>query len=336
MSEGIGNRGPVGLTKQQEQPIAQRSEYMCGCPLRGMSGIFPKGYIPHIMQPILNRPMPAPQRFNCSGPGLLRRHAHQSVGDLTGAFPCCEGDPFTYPPDHLLHIRPIDILNMGVATDQGARFQTTMPFFGSRPDRLPHLVIGWVRGQRKEQVQIVIQGGLVLFDDHQIVALLGPYLTCGRAQGVQGIKGHNFPVQVAPFEQRGERTTLIPFERDLDLAEHGCIPMLHQRDQMTRMAIPPNPRTALPSIASPCNGAGVGAGALGGWKAAKACSKAATSSRASARRMVAPLGSRETLGGRAANSSSRCSCTHRAIAWGVRWALAKAIAIRLNRVIQRC
>jgi methionine-rich copper-binding protein CopC len=78
----------------------------------------------------------------------------------------------------------------------------------------------------------------------------------------------------------------------------------------------PDPATEAPpplDAATPCKdagagaGAGVGAGVLGGWKKALACSNAATSSRESVRRMVAPLGSRETLGGRTANRSSRCS-----------------------------
>ena len=68
--------------------------------------------------------------------------------------------------------------------------------------------------------------------------LAGALVACGRKE--QETKPV-VPVQVAPVEQRRNRTALIAFERDLDLAEHGRVAMLHQRDQMTRMPIASNP-----------------------------------------------------------------------------------------------
>ena len=240
MREGIGYRAPVDTPKQCEQTITQCGKRMRGISLRRVPSIFAKRHISHVMCLILNRPMAAPQPFDGRCSGLRRRHAHHRIGHLTAAFASLEYDPFTLSSHHLLHIWPIDILDMRVATSQAARFQTTMPLFGGRSDALPHLVIGWVRRQRKQHIQILIQRGLILFDDHQIVAVVGAYLTCGWAQGVQGIKGHNFAVQVATFEQRRDSTPLIALECNLDLAKHPRVVMLHQRDQMTRMARAPN------------------------------------------------------------------------------------------------
>ena len=66
MREGIGNRAPVGTPKQHEQAIPQCGKRMCGSSLRRMPGIFAKRHIAHIMQPILNRPMAAPQPLRSS------------------------------------------------------------------------------------------------------------------------------------------------------------------------------------------------------------------------------------------------------------------------------
>ncbi len=169
MRECIGDRRPVGTPKQHEQPITQRGERVRSCALRRMPRIFPKRHVPHIMQLILNRPMAAPQRFDRGRASFLCWQTDHAISHLAGAFPGLEHDAFAFPSHDLLHIRPIDILNMRAATPQAAGFQPTMPFFRRRPDRVPHLVIGWVGGQRKEHVQIGIQGGLVFFDDHQIV-----------------------------------------------------------------------------------------------------------------------------------------------------------------------
>ena len=73
MRECIGDGRPVGLPKQHEQTITQRGERVRGRALRRMPGIFPKRHVPHIMQPILNRPMAAPQRFDRARARFFRR-----------------------------------------------------------------------------------------------------------------------------------------------------------------------------------------------------------------------------------------------------------------------
>ena len=217
MREGIGYRAPVGVPKQCEQTItAMRQAHVRSFPAPRAQHLRQTSHLARNVSD-LNRPMAAPQPFDSRCSGLRRRHAHHRIRHLTAAFASLEYDPFTLSSHHLLHIRPIDILDMCVATSQAARFQTRMPLFAGRSDALPHLVIGWVRRQRKQHIQILIQPGLILFDDHQIVAVLGAYLTCGWAQSVQGIKGYNFAVQVATFEQRRDSTPLIALECNLDL-----------------------------------------------------------------------------------------------------------------------
>src|ERR1051325_2929308 len=235
MREGIGDRAPVGVPEQRQQTITQRGERMCGGSSRGMPRIFRKRDIPHVMDLILNRPMAAPQLFDYRRSSFLWRHTHQPIAHLSAAFATLEHDPFTFASHYLLHIWPVDILDMRVATDQLTGFQAAMPFLADRSEAIPDLVIGWVRWQCKEQVQILIQRGLVFLDNHQIVAVLRTDLPGGRAQRVQGIRGDDRATQVTTSQQRRNRTALITLVSDFDLAKHlGCI-MLNQTDQMAGM-----------------------------------------------------------------------------------------------------
>src|SRR5262245_34806877 len=96
MRKRVWNRAPVGTPKQHQQPITQGSKHMCGISLCGMPTVFAKGHIAHMMHWILNRPMPAPQPFNCCRPSLVRFHTHQSIRHLTRAFASLEDDPLTF------------------------------------------------------------------------------------------------------------------------------------------------------------------------------------------------------------------------------------------------
>jgi hypothetical protein len=93
---------------------------------------------------------------------------------------------------------------------------------------------------------------------------------------------------------------------------HGC-PSPNPKDGL---AINSNPMPGISGrFRSLCRWGG------GGWKAVKAYSKTAISSRASVGLRVALLGRREIYGGSTANTSSRCSWTQRAMAREVRCAL---------------
>ena len=94
MRKRVGDRRPVSLAKQHEQAIAQRGERVRRRSLRGMPGVFSQRHVPHIMQPILNRPMPAPQRFDQGRARFFRQHADQPIRHLAGAFPALEDHPF--------------------------------------------------------------------------------------------------------------------------------------------------------------------------------------------------------------------------------------------------
>ena len=107
MRQRIGYRVPVGTPKQREQAIAHCGKHLCGVALRRMPGIFAKRGIPHVMNWVLNCPMPAPQPLDRRRSRLRWRHTDQPITHRTAAFAGLEYDPFAFPPHDLLHIRPI-------------------------------------------------------------------------------------------------------------------------------------------------------------------------------------------------------------------------------------
>jgi hypothetical protein len=166
MGESIWDRVPVGAAKQREQTIAQCRKHMCGIALCRMPSVFSKCHIAHVMQRVLDRPMPAPQAFDRDCSGLRRRHTDQPIADLAAAFATLELDPFAFTSHDLLHIRPVHILDMRSTTHQLTGLQAPMALLGLRATCIPDLTVGGMGGQTEEQVQVLVQAGLVLLDDH--------------------------------------------------------------------------------------------------------------------------------------------------------------------------
>ena len=93
-----------------------------------------------------------------------------------------------------------------------------MSFLTRRSDRIPNLTVGWMCWQGEKQVQILVERGLVLLDDHQIVAILRTDLPGGRAQGVQCIERDDLASQVPTSQQRWDGTALIALLCNFGLA----------------------------------------------------------------------------------------------------------------------
>ena len=123
-----------------------------------MPSIFTKGHIAYMMDRVLDRPMPAPQPFDCRCSGFFGKHTYQSIAHLSTVVATLEHHTFTVPSHHLLHLGPVHILDMRSATRQRACLQASMALLGGRSDHIPNLVVGWVRWQTEAQVQIRILG----------------------------------------------------------------------------------------------------------------------------------------------------------------------------------
>jgi len=237
MGEGIGYRAPVGAPKQRQQTIAQCGKRMCGISLCRMPSVFTKCHIPYVMDWILDRPMATPQPFDAGCPGFLWTHTDQSIAHLTAAFATLEHQAFALPPHDLLYIGPVYILDMRGTAGQGSCLQAPMALLTRWPDRIPNLTVGWVGWQAEEHVQILIERGLILLDDHEVVAILRTNLPRSRTQGVQCIERDDRARQIATCQQCRNGTAFITLLGHGDLVQHPRIGMPHQTDQMTRMAI---------------------------------------------------------------------------------------------------
>src|SRR5215208_3160132 len=139
MREGIGYRAPVSTPKQHEQAIAQCSKHMRGVALRSVPSVFAKRDIPHVMDRVLDRPMPAPQPFDRGCSGFLWSHTHQPIAHLRAVFATLELDPFADSSHDLLHIGPVHILDMCGATPQRPRLQAPMSLLNVWSIALPDL-----------------------------------------------------------------------------------------------------------------------------------------------------------------------------------------------------
>src|SRR5262249_13844564 len=146
-------------------------------------------------------------------------------------------NPLALPAYDLRHPWPLDILDMRVATDQGASFQPPVAFLAPRSCLIPDFVVAGKCGQAEQQVQELVQGSLVLFDHHEIVTAQREDQARGRLEGMQRIQSDDLATQIALSQQKRYGAALIALVCHLLLGQDGCTAVLDQADQLTRVAV---------------------------------------------------------------------------------------------------
>jgi hypothetical protein len=79
--------GHARSAQQIERGIAAGGEIGRSIPRAYLAGILAQGDIAHVMQSVLDLPVPTPEPFEPSGVGLLRRQAGQGIRPLLMALP---------------------------------------------------------------------------------------------------------------------------------------------------------------------------------------------------------------------------------------------------------
>jgi hypothetical protein len=149
-----------------------------------------------------------------------------------------------------------------------------------------------------QELELVVQRGLVAFDDQQVGGVLvGDQPVGVLTLGVHGVGGDDPSGQVQAVQQRPEPGDLIGLGVDVDLSQDGTAGVLHRRQQVHRCGVVVAAAAQGLAVDGDClpPWAGDGGGVAGGGcclasQAPMARSSASASMRASTRRTVASSG----------------------------------------------
>jgi hypothetical protein len=164
MTERISEIGPPLLSHQINQCVAQACQRLRRAATLGLAVIFTHRHITHVMLPVFNRPVPAPQCFQFRSPRLVLPQIGQAIADLDAVLTRFDHCSFTRPAHNLGDTWPNQIVRTRRTTLQRPRFETTMRF-GDCLHAIALLPISTNSWKRKEQPQILVQTALIAFDN---------------------------------------------------------------------------------------------------------------------------------------------------------------------------
>src|SRR5215217_3449304 len=227
-TEGGGEVDRPGAAEHADCEVAQACHDLWAGPGPHLGGVLGEGHIPHPVQAVLDRPMPADEVGQPGGAGLGEGEAGDGVDDHGPPPSGAEVSDLAGDLDDLGGVREPEVVH-------GDGFE------GAQLDAAVAAVAGAVQhrdampGQAGAAVQ---QRGLVGLDGEQVVRLLDGDQELGRVGvGLQRVGGHDHAGKVQVGQQGLEGGHLTRRAVDLALGEHRAGGVVHRGEQVDLPAL---------------------------------------------------------------------------------------------------